>query len=289
MNERHVSQTARTAAAARAAHLIVDHEPVIFADTLAEVLLGDEAEQFIGYHRTHGSHPVLSAARAQVTYRSRYTEDCLAGAAGRGVAQYVILGAGLDSFAYRSPLASGVAVFEVDRPATQEWKRRRLAAAGVALPGNLAFVPSDFAGGSLRRDLRAHGFDPGRPAVVSWLGVLMYLSGGAIGGVLAELGGLAPGSELIADYMLPASLRDEAGESYVAQVAPAAEQWGEPWLTFMSPEQMSDLLRGHGFGSVTHRRQAEVGGPALWRRSDSLAPVSLSQLAHARIGAGMAR
>ena len=118
------SLTALTAAAARAAHLIVDGEPVIFADTLAEAMLGERAEEFIAYHRAHGTHPVLAGARTQVTCRSRYAEDSLARGIEGGIGQYVLLGAGLDSFAYRSPLAGQVRVFEVDHPATQEHKRR---------------------------------------------------------------------------------------------------------------------------------------------------------------------
>lgn len=125
------SLTAQTAAAARAAHLIVDDEPRIFADTLAEAMLGERAEEFIAYHRAHGTHPVLAGARAQVTCRSRYTEDRLARGIEHGIGQYVLLGAGLDSFAYRSPLAGRVRVFEVDHPVTQEWKRQ-VAAGSVA-------------------------------------------------------------------------------------------------------------------------------------------------------------
>ena len=128
------SFTALTAAAARAAHLIVDGEPVIFADTLASALLGERAEDLLSYHTSHGTHPVLAGARAQVTCRSRYTEDALARAAGRGVTQYMVLGAGLDSFAYRRGGVAGgrrVRVFEVDHPATQDWKRRALAHARV--------------------------------------------------------------------------------------------------------------------------------------------------------------
>src|SRR4051812_24610261 len=118
------SRTAMTAAAARAAHLIVDGEPVVFADTLAYRLLGEQAEELVAYHRLHGDHLVLAGARAAVTTRSRFTEERLARAAAAGMRQYVVLGAGLDSFAYRSDLY--VRVFEVDHPATQEWKRERL-------------------------------------------------------------------------------------------------------------------------------------------------------------------
>jgi methyltransferase (TIGR00027 family) len=275
------SQTALTAAAARAAHLIVDGPPPIFADGLAAALLGDRADEFIGYHRAHGTHLVLSTARAQATCRSRYTEDRLADGVRRGVTQYVILGAGLDSFGYRSDLAGRVRVFEVDHPATQEWKRQVLAAARIPVPASLAFVPVDFESGSLAERLARAGFDPSRPALISWLGVTMYLTRAAIGQTLAVIGRFAPGTEVIADYMLPAGMRDEAGDSYVQQVMPVAAQRGEPWLTFLSPDDMSGLLAEHGFGSIEHVRQRDTVEAAVWDRSDSLRPIDLSRLAHA--------
>jgi methyltransferase (TIGR00027 family) len=254
---------------------------VIFADTLAADLLGDQAEEFVSYHRLHGSHLVLSTARAEVTCRSRYAEDSLAGAIGRGVTQYVVLGAGLDSFAYRSALAADVAVFEVYHPATQDWKRGRLSGAGLPVPANMSFVPVDFEAESLTGKLAGNGFDASRPALVSWLGVTMYLSEPAIGAVLAEVGGFAAGTELVLDYMLPADLGDDIGSSYVEQVAPAAAEQGEPWLAFFGPEQMTSLLSAHGFGAIRHVAQRDIGGPALWRRTDSLRPADLSRLAHA--------
>ena len=172
------------AAAARAAHLIVDDDPPIFADTLAETMLGERAEELIGFHRAHGTHPILAGARAQVTCRSRYTEDSLADAISHGIGQYVVLGAGLDSFASRSSLAGQVRVFEVDHPATQEWKRRILPA-----PGNVTFVPVDFTGDSLGDRLGQAGFDFAGPAFVSWLGVTIYLEEGAIEQTVSIAGG----------------------------------------------------------------------------------------------------
>ena len=277
------SQTALTAAAARAAHLIVDDEPRIYADVLASAMLGDQAEEFLSYHRAHGTHLVLRSARAQATCRSRYTEDRLADSVRRGVTQYVILGAGLDSFAYRCDLAGQVRVFEVDHPATQQWKRRLLSAARIPVPGRLAFVPVDFETDSLAGQLARGGFNPAQPALVSWLGVTMYLSRAAIGETLAVIGRFAPGTEIITDHMLPAGLRDEDGDSYVEQVAPVAAQHGEPWLTFLSPADMSGLLAGHGFGSIKHVRQRDTVEPATWNRSDSLRPSDLSYLAHATV------
>jgi methyltransferase (TIGR00027 family) len=279
------SQTALTAAAARAAHLIVDQPPVIFADTLALDLLGDHAAELVAYHRAHGDHVVLSGARGQATCRSRYTEASLATAITSGIAQYLILGAGLDSFAYRSPLSGHVRVFEVDHPATQDFKLAQLSAAGIPVPGNVVFVPVDFedgpAGGSLAERLVRSGFDLTRPAFVSWLGVTMYLTEAAIGQTLAEVSGFAPGSELVADYMLTAGLRDEDGSAYVDLVAPVAAERGEPWLTFLSPAQMSALLTAHGLTPLRHVSQEDVGDAATWERSDSLRPTRLSQIAHA--------
>ena len=277
------SSTALTAAAARAAHLIVDRAPFIFADTLAARLLGEQADELLGYHRSRGGHPVLAGARAQVTYRSRYTEDRLAAAVRRGVDQYVILGAGLDSFAYRSPLAARVRVFEVDRPATQDWKRAQLSTQDIPVPAGVAYVPVDLAAGTLADRLAGAGFDRSRPALVSWLGVTMYLTRAAIGETLCVLGGLAPGTEVVLDHMLPEQLRDPAGQSYVEQVAPVAAGRGEPWLTFLGPDQMSALLAEHGLEPVAQVTQRDALDPALWQRTDVLRPARLSQLARARV------
>jgi methyltransferase (TIGR00027 family) len=277
------SQTALTAAAARAAHLIVDQPPRIFTDSLAVALLGQQADEFISYHRAHGEHPVLSAARAQATCRSRYTEDRLAEAAARGITQYVILGAGLDSFAYRAEQTLKVHVFEVDHPATQEWKRKQLAQAGIPVPDGTVFVPTDFEHGGLTARLCTEGFDPARPALVSWLGVTMYLTQPAISRTLAELAAFAPGTELITDYMLPAALRDQDGQSYASQVAPIAAQRGEPWLTCLTPDEMSAQLTEHGFGQVRQISQRDSIRPQLWARSDTLHPIRLSMLAHATL------
>jgi O-methyltransferase involved in polyketide biosynthesis len=303
------SNTALTAAAARAAHLIVDEAPFIFSDTHAAPLLGDRAPELLDFHRLHGSHPILSAARAQVICRSRYAEDRLATAAASGVRQYLVLGAGLDTFAYRSPLAATVRVIEVDHPATQEWKRSALEAAGMSVPPGVIFVPADLAATSAEGDaagpaspapdalganssglgylgprLRAAGFDFGKPAVISWLGVLMYLERDAISQTLAVLADCASGTELVADYMLPRELRDEAGDQYVELVGPAAAERGEPWLSFFAPTEIGALLAQHGFGATTHVAQRDAVPDRLWQRADSLRPIDLSMIAWSRIG-----
>jgi len=277
------SLTALTAAAARAAHLVVDGEPRIFADTLAVALLGDRAEELISYHTLHAAHPVLSGARVQVTCRSRYTEDALARALTRGVTQYVILGAGLDTFAYRSGLAGRLRVFEVDHPATQDWKRRALAALAVTVPDNVAFVPADLASESLAGCLAAAGFSAAGLAVVSWLGVTMYLTREAVTRTLTATAGFAPGTELIADYMLPEDMRDEPGALYGALVAQASAEWGEPWLSVFAPDELSELARERGFAAVRHVRQRDTIPAGLWTRSDSLRPADLAMLFHGTV------
>ena len=243
-------------------------------------MLGERAEELIGYLRAHGTHPVLSCTRTQVTCRSRYTEDSIARAVRGGIGQYVILGAGLDSFASRSHLAGHMRVFEIDHPATQEYKRRVGPAAD-----NAVFVPVDFTRESLGECLRQACFDFADRAVVSWLGVTMYLTESSVGQTLSVIGGFAPGSEILVDYMLPAGLRDAAGRNYAELVGPACAERGEPWLSLFAPGDMAALLRRHGFGSVLDVSQRDMIPAALWDRSDSLRPAELSRIAHASIPA----
>jgi methyltransferase (TIGR00027 family) len=250
------SQTAFTAAAARAAHLVVDAEPHIFADTLAATLLGDRAEELLAYHRLRGEHPILAGARAQVVCRSRVTEDLL----DDGFDRYVVLGAGLDTFAYRKP---GVDVVEIDRPATQNWKKQALRAAGIDIPESVTYANSVALP------------EAGR-TLVSWLGVTMYLTAEELDTTLAVL----PPCDVVVDHMLPAGLRDAAGEAYVAGVAPVAAQNGEPWRSFLAPDDMAALLDKHGFEVVRHLRQRDV--PGMLERADALRPTDLSVITHAR-------
>ena len=262
-------------AAARAAHLLVDHEPFIFTDPLAARILGDRAPELLAYHHRMGSHPILSGARTQAAVRSRYTEHRLAEAVGRDVTQYVILGAGLDSFAYRNEL--GVRVFEIDHPDTQEWKRHQLESAGITLPENMTLAGVDFVKENLV--LTEHGLDPAQPSFVSWLGVSMYLSREDIARTLASL---PPGTELVADYMLPAELRDTAGDTYAEGLATAAAERGEPWLSFFTPAEISCLLAESGFTVISDVNQHDAIPATLWNRTDSLDPHVLSRLIHAR-------
>ncbi|MEV0032716.1 SAM-dependent methyltransferase [Nocardia sp. NPDC050793] len=282
------SRTALMSAAARAAHLVDDDAPSIFADPLAHAFLGKHAEELLGYHRSFGDHPVLSGARTTATTRSRYTEDQLARLVGQGVSQYVILGAGLDSFAYRSELADRVRVFEVDKSITQRWKQQLLAETSAALPPSVAFVRIDLEqepSSSLPDHLARAGFRCDEPALISWLGVTMYVTLEAIQQTLAVLGGFAPGTELVVEHLLPAGHRDEIGQAYAELVMAATAEQGEPWKTFLTVEDMDTLLRVHGLRPVEHARQRDTVAPALWERTDTLCPFDLSILSRATIPA----
>jgi methyltransferase (TIGR00027 family) len=279
------SASALTSAAARAAHLIVDDEPRIFADPLAATLLGKRAEELISYHTEHGTHPILAGARVQVACRSRYTEDALARAAGSGVSQYVVLGAGLDSFAYRSALARRLRVFEVDHPASQEFKRASLRDAKVPVPDNIRFVAADLAADSLAGALAEAGIDASAPAVIAWLGVTMYLTLEAVAETLAVIGGFAAGSEVIADYMLPEDERDEEGALFGKLVSQASAERGEPWRSCFTPVQIADLARRAGLGSARSIRQHDAVPARLWQRTDSLKPTDLAVLFHGSVRA----
>jgi O-methyltransferase involved in polyketide biosynthesis len=150
--------------------------------------------------------------------------------------------------------------------------------------GSVTFVPLDLAGESLREGLVGGGLDVGAPAFVGWLGVTMYLEREALERTVAVLGGLAAGSELVVDYMLPAGLRDAAGDSYAEQVGQASADRGEPWLSLFSPQDMGALLAAGGFGAVRDVGQREMIPAALWERSDALRPVELSRIAHGVVG-----
>jgi methyltransferase (TIGR00027 family) len=185
--------------------------------------------------------------------RSRYAEDCLADAVRRGARQYLILGAGLDTFAYPRPPWAGVfRVFEVDHPSTQSLKRARLDTVGIARPRNLVFVPIDFETDSLAEVLRASGFDWAAPTFCSWLGVTMYLTDAAIDETLTMLRGLPPGSEIVLSFNLPPEAVPAADAERVRGLIAAMAATDEPWLSLYQPEKMIAKLRGLGYSDAIH-------------------------------------
>ena len=179
--------------------------------------------------------------RAFLVARSRYAEDSLTAAVERGTKQYVVLGAGLDTFAYRSPWPS-LRVFEVDHPATQEWKRGLLAGSGIALPPSLSYVPVDFEKQYLADELAAAGFDQELPAFFSWLGVVPYLSLPAFRAMVLLLAGLAPGSGLVLDYGQPRAALPPQEQLAHDSLASRVELSGEPFQLFFTPQEMAAEL-----------------------------------------------
>jgi methyltransferase (TIGR00027 family) len=200
----------------------------------------------------------------------------------------VILGAGLDSLAYRSPLVGKVSLFEVDHPATQEWKRRRLAAASIAVPEAVTFVPADFRDQSLGERLADMGLDLSQPAFVVWLGVTQYLTVSAIGSTLDVIGRLAPGTELVVEYLVPDELRDDAGQAMAAWFMRRAAASGEPWLTFLAPREMTEELHARGLVVTEDVGRRDQVDPSTWRRTDGLRPHEMGRLAVAVVPVGRA-
>lgn len=281
MDQGQPSRTALASAAARAAHLVVDGEPRIFEDRLAGVLLGDSADDLVAVHRDDTIAEDLARMRVAMTTRSRYTEDRLSEAVRRGIGQYVILGAGLDSFAYRSTLGGQLRVFEVDHPSTQAWKRERLAAAFVAVSDATTFVPVDFRVDSLTDRLVAGGFDPSEPAFVSWLGVTQYLPREALEATLDVIGGFATGTELVVEYLVPGDMRDASGQALADFFMPRAAETGEPWLSFYRPSAIGELLAARHFAVAEDVGRKDQIDAALWKRTDRLRPHELGRLARA--------
>lgn len=284
------SRTALGSAAARAAHLIVDGEPTIYADPLAGALLGPDAEPMLAFHRVYSSTPVLAGARTEAVCRSRFAADARTRS---GAGQHVILGAGLDTTAYRpsgcgpttspaTPAAS--TVLEVDTPEMSRWKRAALARAGIDVPASARLVGADLRTDPLLPALTAAGFDADRPAFVSCLGVMMYLTPASVAVLLQSVAACAPGTVLVADYLLAPHLRDEPGSAYAAAVGQAAGENGEPWLSTWTPADLTAALRHAGFTDVTHRTQRDAIDPVLWDRTDALRPMALSGLVQAAVG-----
>jgi methyltransferase (TIGR00027 family) len=260
--EARASRTALGAAAIRAAHWLVDGEPRILDDPIAARLIdAHDLERLVANGQALGT---VSAKRLRthVLLRSRYAEDRLARAARRGIGQLVVLGAGLDSFAYRQPdWARSLRIFEVDHPASQNDKRRRLAAAGIEVPGNVEFVGVDFERMSLGEGLRASALDLDRPTFFLCLGVLVYLTGEAAQEIFQLVARFPPGTEIVFTFSRPrSSLSDLAGR---------AAALGEPWLTRWDPRGLQANLRKLGFSRVLFLGQAEAKR-AIGARTDGL-------------------
>ena len=248
------SRTAMGAAAHRAVHQTLEGG-VIFADPFALQILSDDTRARLPDMANDPAHLPM---RLFVAARSRFSEDTMAACVARGVRQIVILGAGLDTFSLRNPHAGeGARVFEVDYPATQAWKRERLAQAGLALPASLTFAPVDFERQGLAEGLAAAGFRADQPAYFQWLGVSPYLTLEAIIATLDFIAGIA-GSEVVFDYAEPFENFLPAMRAYLTAAAESAASLGEPWLSLFNPPEMAALVRAREFADFWDVTRAEL-------------------------------
>jgi len=252
------SATAYRVAMRRAAHQLLD-EPKVLDDPVALRIVGPQAEESIRSDPRRFQSRVGRVLRAFLAARSRCAEDALAGAVAAGVRQYVVLGAGLDTFAYRNPyVAQSLRVFEVDHPATQGWKRSLLAKVRIKEPASLTFVPVDFETQTLPERLTARGFNVGAPAFFSWLGVVMYLTRDTVMTTLGFVASRPAGSGITFDYLVPPSSLPFLGRIGFWLMSRRVAAAGEPWRTFFAPAMLARDLRGLGF-----TRLEDLDGPAL--------------------------
>jgi methyltransferase (TIGR00027 family) len=245
------SRTAMGVALHRAAHQTLEGAS-IFRDPFARAILGPGADDALAAATLQ-----KSGMRLFVAVRARFAEDSLAMAVERGVAQAVILGAGLDTFALRNPWPQ-LRVFEVDHPDTQTWKRQCLARADLALPANACFVPIDFESGKLSDGLAAAGFAARQPAFFVWLGVVPYLTADAISVTLDFIAGM-PQGEVAFDYFEPMENYAPQARARAEVRAARAAALGEPWLSHFTPQDMAALLKAKGFNDIEDLGPAEIG------------------------------
>ena len=255
MQQGQASRTALGAAGHRAAHQVLE-QGRIFADPLALRILGADAEEAIGEAERE---PRRRGLRLFIAVRTRFAEDALAAAIARGANQLVVLGAGLDTYAYRANPGAALRVFEVDHPATQAWKRERLAGAGIAIPPALIFAPVDFESESLADGLAAAGFDPARRSFFTWLGVTPYLTEQAIFATLGFIADLPGGAEVVFDYANPPEAIDDperraAHEALAARVAAA----GEAFRCYLDTPTLVAKLDKLGFNAIEDLGPREI-------------------------------
>jgi methyltransferase (TIGR00027 family) len=255
----------------RALHVEVDAPPPVLDDTIGLTLAAPDE----GWRNRPDMHPEgTKPFRASIVARARFIEDLVIEQAGRGVGQYVLLGAGLDTFAQRRPqIASRLTVFEVDRPGPQAWKRQRLIELGFGIPEWLSLVPVDFeAGGSWRDELARAGFDAGRRAVVTSTGVSMYLTREAIAAMLREVASFAPGSTFAMTFLMPLELAEPAVRPGLQMAEKGARASGTPFISFFTPAEMMVLARNAGFRDARHVPASALAERYFAGRSDGLRP-----------------
>lgn len=261
------SRTALRVAMRRAAHQIYDAKPLVFDDPVAVPILGKTYAEELRRTPTRPDRPFSVALRAFLVARSRYAEDNLGRAVAHGVSQYVLLGAGLDTFAHRNPYP-GLRVFEVDHPATQEWKRELLAAGGIDTPQRLTYAPVDFERQSLSEQLLAAGFDVDAPAFFAWLGVVPYLTLAAFRATVGFIAARPPVTGLVLDYGQPRAALPPLEQLAHDSLASRVQLAGEPFQLFFTPKDMAAELAA--FRTSEDLGTDEINARYFARRSDSL-------------------
>ena len=268
-SDRPASTTALGAARLRAVHLLLDDPPPILNDVLALRLLDPGAARAIEEQPDRWRTPLARSLRGEVVLRSRYAEDRLADAVQRGVRQYVILGAGLDTFACRLPAwAAGLRIIEVDHAASQRDKQARLGRAGIAPPTNLRYAAADLEADGLAPRLEVAGLDTRQPAFVACLGVLIYLGQGAADTIFTLAAGLPAGSEFVFTFSRPDG--STAGPPAPGSAAARVAAVGEPWRNRYDPVALAGRLRVAGFRSVSLLSVEDVTARYLRGRTDGL-------------------
>ncbi len=265
----------------RATHQVLDVPPV-FQDPLALRIIGATG---IDVPREQGETARVNRhRRAFIAARSRYVEDQLAQLVDRGIDQYVVLGAGLDTFAYRNPYPQ-LRVFEVDHPATQAWKREHLTSAAIQVPASMAFAPIDFERDHLADALARVGFDKDRPAFFGWLGVVAYLQLDAVFETLRFIASCVPGTTIVFDYSMPPDRLPPRQRQRFDAIAGQAAAVGEPWRTFFEPLDLDARLRQIGFGEIDHIDADALNSLYFSSRTDGLRIEGVGRFAHlARAG-----
>ncbi|VWM08969.1 MerR family transcriptional regulator [Burkholderia lata] len=252
----------------RAAHQLLDR-PLVLDDPVALTVLGAAEAQALRDNLDKFRQPMTVGMRSTVVVRSRLADDVWADAIERGVRQYVVLGAGLDTSAYRRPDAPG-RVFEVDLPATQAWKQARLREEGIAVPPSLQFVPVDFERVGLAEGLARAGFDADAPALFSWLGVTMYLDEAAVIETLRFIAGCATGSAVLLEYVVPLPSLPPIMRIAMEQMMTRFAERGEPWKSFFEPDALTRRLAVLGFSHSNTWTPDELNQRYLANRADGL-------------------
>jgi len=284
MKQNNPSLTAYKVAMMRAAHQILDN-PKVFEDPIALSIIGTRGASDIHSKKRTFRSKLHRYLRAMVVARSRFVEDELSAAIKRGVRQYVILGAGLDTFAYRNPyIAKGLRVFEVDHPATQEWKRQQLNATEIRIPETLAFVSIDFESQLLVDRLRKAGFRTDEPSLFSWLGVTMYLTRETMMATMELISSsTTSGSEIVFDYVITPSSQNLLRRLVFRLISNRVGRAGEPWKSFFEPDSLVMDLKAVGFTQAENIGPEKINALFFKDRGDKLMVGNFGHLMKAQV------